>query len=110
MYAEQDDQSRPDDWMERLARHQGVIIHEMLHAIFSIFACDLQSTCHAEWQEPLGNTAHGTAWQDAAMAIEQSSEPLLGEHGRVLILGDIAACVMSLNMISRLMEECHTSN
>ncbi|XMA18397.1 hypothetical protein WAI453_011188 [Rhynchosporium graminicola] len=72
-----------------------VLLHEMLHAWFSLYACKCY-LCIDQSRAYIGRTSsHGEGWQLAALAIEQATEPLLGirlkigrgesmvaEHGR----------------------------
>ncbi|OWO97693.1 hypothetical protein B2J93_2453 [Marssonina coronariae] len=52
------------------------LLHEMLHAYFDIFACICHARCERRKKRALGTSGHGTAWQWAALAIEEKSGDL----------------------------------
>ncbi|KAL2063308.1 hypothetical protein VTL71DRAFT_5113 [Oculimacula yallundae] len=69
----------------RLKEYMETLLHEMLHAWFSLFTCRCE-TCNEATDNILGPSGHADGWQLASLAIQEASWPLLGtalDLGRV---------------------------
>ncbi|KAH8679798.1 hypothetical protein BGZ60DRAFT_428098 [Tricladium varicosporioides] len=70
-----------EDQEYRLKCYLGTLLHEMLHAFLAIFSCRCTTfDCKSLFSDHVGCYGHLTAWQDAAHAIENATEVLLGER------------------------------
>jgi len=81
---------------QRLSR-LGILVHEMIHAYFRIYACHWRPCYTLSYAlESEGKTGHGFAWQDIAFAISiAAADPsYLGTH---LQLGRIESLAKELN-------------
>ena len=67
----------------RLRKYIDILIHEMSHAFFRVWACE----CNKGPIDKLGTTGHGCAWLDAAHAIERAVDGGLIDLGYKVSLG-----------------------
>lgn len=58
------------DMVERRLQYLGTLLHEMIHVFLHCFTCDYPP-CRSEFRQ-LGVSGHGKAWQDIALALEES--------------------------------------
>jgi hypothetical protein len=70
----------------RLMAYLGTLLHEMLHAYFSVCVCTCSPACLSSLNLSYGRSGHGPLWQQAALHIELATPRLLGvglDIGRV---------------------------
>ena len=54
------------------------LLHEMTHAYFGIYVCMCNNSCQGLYEELIGEWGHRKCWQEAALALEKATLPLLG--------------------------------
>jgi hypothetical protein len=70
----------------RLMAYLGTLLHETMHAYFSVCVCTCSPACLSSLNLSYGRSGHGTLWQQAALHIELATPRLLGvglDIGRV---------------------------
>jgi hypothetical protein len=61
----------------KIEKYLEILVHEMLHALFVIYACSCKNRCAEKLYDAFYNwKGHGASWQAAAYAIERASKLL----------------------------------
>lgn len=67
-----------DDFTSHLSRHVSVVIHQVIHAFYNIYACKCPG-CGAAVGRAEGDYRHGSVWIDSVLACQRAIQSVLSD-------------------------------